>query len=177
MWFADESGPVVLDLPDSVAKFMRRLTSVAKPCETGGILIGRYSADLRAAMVARATRAPRDSKSRPTRFTRGTHGLDRMLSRAWRGGLHYLGEWHYHPGSFPEPSPTDRTQMSEIASEPKMQCATPLLLILGDVGQEPRIAAYAHIGGELRFLAPVLVREGSSSLKDSTTMRSSIRRR
>ena len=44
--------------------------------------------------------------------------------------------------------------MSQIAAEPKMQCATPILLILGDVVAERQIAAYVHIDDELRPLTP-----------------------
>jgi hypothetical protein len=39
--------------------------------------------------------------------------------------------------------------MSQIASEPKMQCATPILFILGDADTERQIAAYVHIDNEL----------------------------
>jgi hypothetical protein len=53
--------------------------------------------------------------------------------------------------------------MSEIASEPKMQCAIPLLLIVGDVGKEPKIAVYRHIDGELLLLTPTGDREGVES--------------
>ncbi len=153
--FADASNTMLLELPDDVAKYMRRRTSRAKAKETGGILIGYYSADLNLATVLRATGAPNDSRSGSTWFTRGIAGLDEMLRRAWRADQHYLGEWHYHPGGLPEASPSDRAQMHKIASDPKMQCATPVLLILGDLGDDPRIAAYAQRDGVFQRLATV----------------------
>jgi proteasome lid subunit RPN8/RPN11 len=151
--FADAASAMLLELPDDVAKYMRHQTSRAKAKETGGILIGHYSADLSLATVLRATGAPSDSRSGSTWFTRGIAGLDDMLRRAWRADQHYLGEWHYHPGGLPEASPSDRAQMHKIASDPKMHCATPLLLVLGDFGDDPRIAAYAQRDSVFQRLA------------------------
>lgn len=146
---ADNNGTITLAIPAALTKQIRSLALASRPNETGGILIGRYSADLTVATVVQVTRPPRDSRSGPTWFTRGTYGLNRLLERAWRDGLHYLGEWHYHPEGLPEPSATDRAQMSAITCEAKMQCATPVLLILGDADAGRQIAAYVHIDNEL----------------------------
>ena len=146
--FGLRGGPT-LKIDELEIRRMRHMADNARPHETGGILIGRYSADRNCAEVVRISGPPRDSKSGPTWFTRGTRGLDQLLKRAWREGLHYVGDWHYHPAGCPEPSPSDRAQMSQISSEPKMQCATPILLILGDAGTGPQIAAYVHIDDEL----------------------------
>lgn len=162
MRFANAKNEIALDLPDDVARYMRREASKAKSTETGGILIGHYSADLSLAIVDRATPAPGDSRSGSTWFMRGTARLDKVLERVWKDGLHYLGEWHYHPDGHPEASPSDRAQMHNIAADPKMQCATPVLLILGDRGEEPKIAAYAQRQGIFQRLAiePKIVEAG-----------------
>ena len=159
--FADALNSMLLELPDDVAKYMRRQTLRAKAKETGGILIGRYSTDLSLATVLRATGEPSDSRSGSTWFTRGISGLDEMLSRAWHADQHYVGEWHYHPGGLPEASPSDRAQMHKIASDPKMQCATPILLILGDIGEDPRIAAYAQSAGDFKRLTSLPVTDAA----------------
>jgi hypothetical protein len=55
-----------------------------------------------------------------------------MLERAW--GLrkeYYLGDWHFHPFSPPNPSADDYDQMLRIASSPNWKCPEPVLLIIG----------------------------------------------
>jgi len=99
--------------------------------ETGGILIGRYDADGWAAEVLEATPKPRGSRAGWWWFNRSKRGLAEMLADRWADGLHYLGEWHFHPGASPEPSHTDVDTMLRIAADADYQCAQPILIILG----------------------------------------------
>ncbi|MCC6959922.1 MAG: Mov34/MPN/PAD-1 family protein [Dehalococcoidia bacterium] len=98
--------------------------------ETGGVLLGRYSRDLDEAIVELAGGPPRDSVRGPSSFSRGVVGLSLLFSRAWRRRRSYLGEWHYHPGHQPNPSPTDRATVKAFANDPAMNCPTPVLLIV-----------------------------------------------
>lgn len=104
------------------------------PRETGGILIGYYTADLSTAIVTDAVGPPDDSKKSPTRFERGTIGLAELLESLWhqRSGhrRYYLGEWHLHPNGTVLPSPTDDRQMESIARG-SYRCPEPLLLTVG----------------------------------------------
>ena len=100
-------------------------------CETGGILIGRYDADGWTAEVVEATSRPRGSRSGWWWFKRGNAGLAELLEARWGDGVHYLGEWHFHPGAAPTPSATDRRSMRRIATDPAYQCHQPILIILG----------------------------------------------
>jgi integrative and conjugative element protein (TIGR02256 family) len=100
--------------------------------ETGGILVGRYSAELDCALVSTASGAPPDSRRGSTWFERGTRGLQAWLDRRWTlCGAHYLGEWHFHPFAAPVPSPTDRDQLRTIARTASYGCPEPVLLIVG----------------------------------------------
>src|SRR4051812_10740880 len=87
------------------------------PNETGGILIGRYSEDLRIATVTRAETKTSDSISGRTWFIRGRSGLTKLLGQLWGSGQYYLGEWHTHPEGPPVPSTTDDAQLQRIARE------------------------------------------------------------
>lgn len=114
---------------------LRKITRCCErshPLETGGILVGQYSTARDCALVSAAGGPPLDSRMGPTWFIRGTRHLQTWLNHRWEHGQeHYLGEWHYHPSSPPNPSGQDRDQMRKIAKSRKIGCPEPLLLIVG----------------------------------------------
>ncbi len=100
--------------------------------ETGGIIIGRYTASLDCALVTELQGPPADSKAGSTWFQRGAEGLVDYLRGLWtREGRYYLGEWHFHPGGAAHPSGQDITQMQAIARDANYRCPEPLLIIVG----------------------------------------------
>lgn len=99
--------------------------------ETGGVILGRYSATHDRAEIHELGPPPPGSQATRTSFFRGTGGLQDLLHRRWREGLYYLGEWHFHPFAAPEPSAADIRQIQEISTDPRYRCPEPLLLILG----------------------------------------------
>ena len=96
------------------------------------MLIGHYNETLDTAIVTRATGPPPDSRRRRTAFYRGTQGLHELLRVLWPKKEYYLGEWHYHPGSSPEPSATDVKRMQDIAENDDSNCPEPILLVAGE---------------------------------------------
>lgn len=116
--------------------------------ETGGILVGFYTEALDCAVVTAVSGPPADSQSTKTWFARGVRGLQRWLERLWRTeGDYYLGEWHAHPGSAPDPSPRDIEQMKQIATSELYRCPEPVLLIIGGDPQrhcEARAFVFPH---------------------------------
>jgi integrative and conjugative element protein (TIGR02256 family) len=85
--------------------------------ETGGILIGTYTDDLLCALINSICKAPKDSKKTRTMFKRGVYGLLSFLDKKWEEtGEYYLGEWHYHPNSLPQPSRKDISQMKKLST-------------------------------------------------------------
>lgn len=118
-------------------EMMRKLCKKSHPKETGGILIGNYSEDQHTAIISKITISPRDSKHGLNWFERGTEGLQYILDNAWdKEGMYYLGEWHYHPKDFPQPSFIDEKQMERIGTNPKYHCPEPILIIVnGDINK------------------------------------------
>jgi len=99
--------------------------------ETGGILVGRYSEDLRIAEVTAISDCPNDSTSGHISFVRGIKGLCRWLQILWKGSsYYYLGEWHFHPVVNIQPSSQDLASMIQIASAEPYRCPEPILLIV-----------------------------------------------
>lgn len=99
--------------------------------ETGGIIIGYYSRGHDMAVVTRVSGPPEDSIQKKTWFSRGVHGLQRLLNALWASGEFYLGEWHYHPSSEPVPSGIDDHQMEVFSQNSLLSCPEPILLIIG----------------------------------------------
>ena len=100
--------------------------------ETGGVLIGFYTDDLKCAVVTQTIGPPKDSQSGGTWFYRGVEGLQRFINAIWRRKRHYyLGEWHYHPHAPANPSFVDIKQMKSIADTDSYLCPEPVLLIIG----------------------------------------------
>lgn len=79
--------------------------------ETGGVLLGTYDLVRNVVHIVAALPAPPDSKQAPTYFIRGIKDLKPRIERladASAGRLHYIGEWHSHPGGVPaRPSDDD----------------------------------------------------------------------
>jgi len=112
------------------------LNSMYKMClassnETGGVLIGYYSADLSWAKVTKATAPPTGSIRRAFTFVREGKSLTRLLDKYWKKKQYYLGEWHFHPNASAEPSSTDRNTMHKLASTASLHCPEPILFIIG----------------------------------------------
>lgn len=119
-------------VPGATIRRLLHLCRSSGPRETGGILVGKYSAALDCARVSAASGPPSDSVRGPSWFQRGTRGLQAWLERRWASrGDHYLGEWHFHPYSAPVPSGTDLQQLGSIARSAEYCCPEPILLILG----------------------------------------------
>ncbi|MEN6291402.1 MAG: Mov34/MPN/PAD-1 family protein [Methanobacterium sp.] len=103
----------------------------AKNKETGGILIGNYSVDNSNALISNITGPPSDSKQTESKFKLGIMGLNKLLENSWKQGHYYIGEWHFHPNSSPQPSIDDNMQMKKLATDKLLRCPEPILLVLG----------------------------------------------
>lgn len=135
-----EDGTFAVELQVSVLWALDRYCHNAGHVETGGILVGLYSDDFTLAIVREATPPPTDSERGRSWFVRGVSGLRELLGKRWgaRERTFYIGEWHFHPADFVEPSGDDFAQMLEISRAREYDCKEPLLLILGaskDEGQ------------------------------------------
>ena len=113
---------------------MIRIARRHYPNEVGSSLIGFYSNDGFQAYVLDMAPVSVDSKGTPTSFFRGTKGLRSFynnLRRKFSGGRHYVGEWHSHPDSMPNPSITDDATQLDIARDINTACPESILVIIG----------------------------------------------
>ena len=129
-WSADQRFG--LRISSTLLEKMCSLCSASFPNETGGILAGRYTAARDCALISEVTPPPKDSVHRPTTFVRGTRGLKSFLDKLYQSkGEYYIGEWHFHPNAAPLVSGVDHDQMIRISESPTVNCAEPILIIIG----------------------------------------------
>ncbi|MCE9562602.1 MAG: Mov34/MPN/PAD-1 family protein [Planctomycetes bacterium] len=149
------------------------LAKVVKQCfkagrkETGGILVGRYTAAHDCAVVTSASDAPQDSHAGGTWFSRGVAGLQRWLNGLWKSETFYLGEWHFHPFALASPSVDDLAEMRSISTTESYHCPEPLLMIVGgDPKKDWHIKVFVFLAYEgLRELPEV--KAGGSAPNDA----------
>lgn len=103
----------------------------SRPNETGGILIGRYSEDLKWAEITESTGPPTGSEHGHFLFIRSTTNLIKYLNRLWKTSQYYLGEWHYHPDATSTPSSIDMATMQKLSKYHQLHCPEPVLIIIG----------------------------------------------
>lgn len=130
--FVSKCNRFQLLLPKSIYQEIINECGRAKTYETGGILVGHYSQNMKNAIVTHATNPTEDSKHGKSIFLRGRKGLMSILNSYWiEKKEYYIGEWHYHPRFSPNPSHTDIKQMKQLSSNLKLKCPEPILLIIG----------------------------------------------
>lgn len=120
-------------LEDKAYRYLKEIVDNSASIETGGILIGYYDVSCHNAIITEITNAPIDSNSGRSWFHRGVIGLKQLLIQRWKiKEDYYLGEWHLHPKSSPQPSHVDISQMKKISKDKRYNCREPLLLIVGE---------------------------------------------
>ena len=133
MKYEDKEKSLYVSISQLVISEIIKMCQKASPDETGGILIGNYSANLKGAYITQATKQTDDSFAGRFWFKRGTKGLKKLLINYWSEDKYYLGEWHFHPGNSPSPSRADIDQMNVISTNRKFNCPEPILLIVGQI--------------------------------------------
>lgn len=108
------------------------------PTETGGVLIGAFDLERKAAYVVDSIGSPADSIEWPNGYIRGHRRLLReveRVSRATDGMLEYVGEWHSHPeAADTAPSQLDRRLFAWLKERMQRDGLPTLMMIVGNPG-------------------------------------------
>lgn len=129
--FYNSDTNLQIELSNEQLDLLHKLCEESNPYETGGIIIGKYSDDGLTAHISEISNSPVDSVKKKALFKRGIKGLQKRLDTLWKDGYYYLGEWHYHPNSLPNPSGSDIKQMISLSQNNKLNCPEPILVIIG----------------------------------------------
>lgn len=151
--FIDAQGEVRVVLTAAVKAAIMRYRARAIPNETGGILIGHTTGAL--VRILDATPPPCDSTATPTSFTRGTHGVVKLLGARWGRRQYYVGEWHAHPDADPKPSGRDLASLDEIARDGTLEFACPVLVVVGGCISAPSFTVNVRwLDGSIEQMKP-----------------------
>lgn len=118
------------------------------PCETGGVILGYYSADGGDLVITHALGPGPNAFHDETRFVPDHEFQVREIARLYHESgrrLQYLGDWHSHPGGSGELSAQDRATFQTIARCKEARAPQPVMLILaGGVEWQPHAWQYVR---------------------------------
>lgn len=125
--------------------------------ETGGLLLGEIDDSLLTIYLDVATGAPPDSYKSATRFECGTEGTAQICDfyrRKSEGATRFVGVWHTHPTSLPEPSSVDLNAMLKILHLQENPPRHVVMLIVGKAISEPIWQFHLFRRNQFIFLEP-----------------------
>jgi integrative and conjugative element protein (TIGR02256 family) len=162
-WACREPDIAQVVMNQEVRNCIAAMTEESSNSETGGILIGTID-DQHRAVVLRATGPGPGARKSKEGFARDVEyvqaELDR-LTRETKWQAVYIGEWHSHLESDPQPSTRDIDSMSGIAAAPNYLTRCPVLLIAGLDTKTQQVAALKTwafpIGGRMYPIANELL--------------------
>jgi integrative and conjugative element protein (TIGR02256 family) len=97
--------------------------------EAGGQLFARLALD---AVVVELATGPRETDFRTVTQYVPNRSAEQAEIDHWHGkGLHYVGDWHTHPESFPQPSQGDSVSIRETFVKSKHSLLGFLLIVVG----------------------------------------------
>ena len=150
-WIFSENDCIV-QLKYELFEKMKTYSMKFLPNETGGTLIGYLHNKNKAAIITDILTVKKGGKSSKTSFYRPPDLVDKQLNKICtktKGKIYYLGEWHSHPFSAPEPSRLDLTSVKELGDSKKVSMDTPILMIIGNnYKSENDINCYMYFEGK-----------------------------
>ncbi|WP_029918476.1 ThiF family adenylyltransferase [Pelobacter seleniigenes] len=122
------------------AEITRNTREGSSKNETGGLLLGEIDDSLSTIYLDVATGAPPDSFKSTSRFECGIEGTAQVCSfhqRKSEGSTRFIGVWHTHPTSLPEPSSIDLNAMLKILHFQENPPRHVVMLIVGKTLTNP----------------------------------------
>ncbi|MCP4902047.1 MAG: hypothetical protein GY906_34205 [bacterium] len=149
-----QSGQALCVSSSAIAAFAaHRQSGVSEP-EAGGVLFARF--DLPNVIIERAA-APSctDRRSRFAFFV--DKGRRRkQVKRAYKNGLHFIGEWHTHPQADPTPSPRDLLSMNDLFVKSCHELNFFVMIIVGNRMPELSLWISLHDASSVHLLKKLL---------------------
>jgi integrative and conjugative element protein (TIGR02256 family) len=115
--------------------------------ETGGLLFGEMDDALKVVWVSEVIGPPPDSRFSRTHFEcgiEGTRAINEKKADRSRDSVQFVGMWHTHPVSAPEPSPTDDRGTKKLFAFTTPSLLRSLLMIVGYTAAEPEVGVYVY---------------------------------
>lgn len=123
--------------------------------ETGGLLFGEMSEHLGIVWVSEASGPPADSQHAAEEFVCGIEGTECLNSEKAsrsRCSVQYVGTWHTHPVSSPEPSKRDFGAMAQLLTTSLTPVERLLLVIVGRIQEGVAVTSTVFLRREFEEL-------------------------
>lgn len=147
------SGQTLILTDAVVAHFARYRQLTATSREAGGQLFARIIGNN--ILVERAT-GPRPSDRRSVFFFIPDRIAERReINGLFKAGLHYIGDWHTHPESQPQPSKTDTWSFRDMFRKSRHQLAGFVMVIVGTAAASAGLFVGVSDGEKLQKLTPL----------------------
>ena len=118
---------------NKVLEKMIKFFELCKQCETGGILLGKFSRKKKIIEVDEIYEIKANNSSCVT-YRRNVDIAQKIIDRRWKetkGLLNYVGEWHTHPKMTALPSQTDILTLTEIILKTESILPGTIMIIVG----------------------------------------------
>lgn len=158
-YFESKDKSLGIQISNQLIQKLHNICKNAYPYETGGILIGRYSEDLKWAQIMTVSETLAKSNRSHISFTRNGQGVTLILKKYWEEKQYYLGEWHYHPGASPLPSELDKKTMFMLSRSKKLYCPEPILFVVGGNADK-----WNHYAGVYKRSEEIVLKEVKKAL-------------
>ena len=127
--------------------------------ETGGLLLGEIDDSLKSITIDFASEPPPDSKKSRERFVCGVEGTHKLCEyHEGRSGrsTKFVGVWHTHPVSSPEPSAVDISAMDQILHNQKKTPRHVVMLIVGHAAETPELRFHLYRRNEFKTVSSTI---------------------
>lgn len=142
-----------LTISSNVLKFFRKHIQVrSNTPESGGILLAKFSLP-QIKIVSATEPGPHDKRQRCL-FISDLRQRKNVVSKSFRKGLHFVGEWHTHPQNTPAPSTIDMQSMSDLFIKSSHELNFFVMIIVGNTTDELSLWISLHDAQEAHRLYP-----------------------
>ena len=134
------------------AQIAKSALETSPSVETGGLMFGEIDDSIRSIWLDKVTGPPPDSEASEEKFLCGVEGTRNLASAQKRksgGSSSFIGIWHTHPVSLPEPSEEDLIAMVELLLNQAHPPRHIVMLIIGNASTSPEHAYYLYRRNEI----------------------------
>lgn len=146
------------------AEIARSKRVVGSRVETGGLLFGEIDDSHQTIWLDGATMPPSDSEASAEKFLCGTEGTDEVadsIRARTKGSSRFVGIWHTHPVSPPQPSTDDLQAMVRLLLEQDKTPRHVVMMIVGYAATSPVPKYYLYRRRDIEtFVLAYLRRQG-----------------
>ena len=150
-----------------ITQIKKSARELAPGIETGGLMFGEIDDSTRSVWLDAVTGPPPDSEASEEKFLcgiEGTHELAAVQKERSDGSSSFIGIWHTHPVSQPEPSKDDLNAMAELLLNQEQPPRHVIMLIIGHAATSPEHVYYLYRRNE--FMRVVMSYKGQLKQDD-----------